>query len=142
MFKLTGHHDGHGLTERCVVEVHDEAQQPSGAHHDYRLRRVLTVEESEERFDEGTVPANSEIMIDVGYIQFQKGQRNVPGSTPGTTEVALLQVLLHRFECFQAGQFSSREGAIIYRKLQEIQHWMRHRVDERARRGVLGHNAK
>ncbi len=116
---LTHHHDGHGLNEKIRIET--DAPDASGAAHSYDIQI------------DGTT---------VGSIQFQKGPRKDPGSTPGVTEAALLAVLIDRLEGFQAGPFSCRENAIQLTKLEEVLHWTRHRADARARRGVLGENTK
>jgi hypothetical protein len=113
------HHDGHGLSESIVIKT-DDADQ-SGAAHGYEME------------------INGVI---VGSIQFQKGPRNVVGSTPGVTEAALLAVLIDRLKGFQAGPYSCRENAIQLTKLEECLHWTKARADERAKRGVLGRNAK
>lgn len=116
---LTDHYDGHGLNE----SIHLSTDQPdqSGAAHHYL----------------GSI--NGVRVLDV---QFQRGPRNVPESTPGATEAALLTVLIDRMRGFQAGPYSCRENAIILTKLEECLMWTRARADARAKRGVLGQNVK
>lgn len=119
MRTLDTHHDGHGLNESIIL-ITDTPDQ-SGAAHRY------------------------EFYINGGFIgslQFQKGPRNVEGSTPGVTEAAVLAVLIDRLKGFQAGPYSCRENAIQLTKLEETLHWTKARADERAKRGVLGQNAK
>lgn len=113
------HHDGHGLNESIVIQADDKG--PGGASHLYTM--VISGEE-------------------VASIQFQRGPRNTPGSTPGVTEAALLAVLIDRLQCFQAGEYACRENAIQITKLEEALHWARARADARAKRGVLGTYAK
>lgn len=113
------HHDGHGLNESIVITT--DTPDASGAAHSYDL---FIGDDS------------------VGYIQFQKGPRNVKGSTPGVTEAALLAVLIDRLRGFQAGPYGCRENAIQLTHLEECLHWTKARADERAKRGVLGRNAK
>lgn len=117
--KIEIHHDGHGLNESIVIDT-DQPDQ-SGAAHNY----TMTMGD-----------------CDVAIIQFQKGPRNVEGSTPGITEAALLAVLIDHLRGFQAGPFGCRENAIQLTKLEECLHWTKARADERARRGVLGQNKK
>lgn len=119
MRRIDDHHDGHGLNESIVIEA-DEPDQ-SGASHWYQL---LIGNES------------------VGTLQFQKGPRNVAGSTPGATEAALTTILIDRLRGFQAGPYSCRENAIQLTKLEEVLHWTKARADARAKRGVLGRNVK
>lgn len=122
--RLELHHDGHGLNESIIIET--DTPDQSGAAHLYILK----------------INGLDRVPEDVGLIQFQKGPRNEAGSTPGVTEAAVLAVLIDRLRGFQAGPYSCRENAIQLTKLEECLHWTKARVDERARRGVLGKNEK
>src|SRR4051812_40087658 len=119
MRQIDTHHDGHGLNES--IEISTDAPDQSGAAHAYKL----------------TIGGAT-----VGELQFQKGPRNVEGSTPGATEAALLAVLIDRLRGFQSGPYSCRENAIQLTKLEEVLHWTKARADDRAKRDVLGHNKK
>jgi hypothetical protein len=119
MPRIDLHHDGHGLNES--IAIISDAPDQSGASHLYELFI-------------GGEP--------VAHIQFQKGPRNVEGSTPGATEAALYAVLIDRLRGFQSGPYGCRENAIQLTKLEETLHWTKARADERAKRGVLGKNAK
>lgn len=112
---ITSHHDGHGLAESIVIT--QDAPGPGGASHWYE-------------FYNGEHSA--------GFVQFQKGPRNEPGSTPGVIENAVLAVVVDRLAAFQAGEFACRENALALTKIQEAMHWIRHRADDRAQRGTLG----
>ncbi len=116
---ITDHHDGHGLNES--IQISTDQPDQSGAAHAYTLE-----------MSEGVVAT----------IQFQKGPRNVEGSTPGATEAAILAVLIDRLRGFQSGPYSCRENAIQLTKLEETLMWTKERAHARARRGVLGQNAK
>lgn len=124
MRTITEHHDGHGLNESIVLQA--DAADGSGASHRY----TAYIEQPEA---DGW---------QVASVQFQKGPRNVEGSIAGMTEAALLAILIDRLKGFQAGPYSCRENAIQLTHLEECLHWTKARADERARRGVLGHNAK
>ncbi len=117
---ITTHHDGHGLNE-CIAITSDDEVGPGGAHHLY----VATVGDAE-----------------VFRLQMQKGPRNEAGSIPGMTTEAVLAVVADILADFQKGPFPSRETALVITKVEEAMHWCRARADERARRKVLGHNAK
>jgi hypothetical protein len=117
--QVVDHHDGHGLNESIVIYT-DEPDGSGGAHQ-------YTAWIGDTR---------------VAVVQFQKGPRNVEGSTPGMTEAALLAILIDRLRGFQAGPYSCRENAIQLTHLEETLHWTKARADARARRGVLGHNIK
>lgn len=119
MREIDLHHDGHGLNESIVIRT-DDPDESGGAHY-YALRIGATV---------------------VGELQFQKGGRDLPGSTPGVTEAAVLSVLIDRLRGFQGGPLGCRENAIMITHLEEALHWTKSRADERAKRRVLGTNTK
>ena len=116
---ITDHFDGHGLVDSIEV-VADEAG-PGGASHTYRA------------YIGGA---------EVAHIQFQRGPRNEPASTPGVLDGVLLAIVIDRMRCFDAGEYRCRENSLVRTKAEEALHWLKHRADERARRGVLGHNVK
>lgn len=114
---ITDHHDGHGLAESIRIEA--DALGPGGASHRY------------------TVTADDH---HVAGIQYQRGPRNEPGSTPGVLDSVLLAIVADRMRCFNEGPYRARENALVLTKTEEALHWLKHRADERARRGVLGKN--
>jgi len=128
--RITDHHDGHGLNELCIIEKDEpDHERGGGASHKYMINRQLVV-----GGDHVAEPA----LISAAYIQFQCGPRHERASTPGIVEAALLAVLIDRMRSFQAGPFACRENALVQTKLEEAMHWLKHRADARARRGVLG----
>ena len=116
---ITDHFDGHGLADS--IEVIADELGPSGASHDYHA------------YIGGA---------EVARIQFQKGPRNESGSTAGVLDGVLLAIVIDRMRCFDAGEYRCRENSLVRTKAEEALHWLKHRADERARRGVLGHNVK
>ena len=72
-------------------------------------------------------------------IKFQLGPRGEVGIN-GCCIREVIQVVVDRLEGFQQGQFKCRENALAITKLQEAQHWLAHRTEERVRRGVKGFN--
>lgn len=133
MREITTHHDGHGLNERVRVLAVDEPG-PGGASHRYEFHRTLSNIEADD------AAAAIERAPVVGFLQFQRGARNEPGSTPGMTTAAVLAALIDHLGAFQSGPYPSRETALVITKLEEALHWLRARADERAARGVLGQN--
>ena len=117
------HHDGHGLNESIIIRT--DEPDGSGAAHLYEAHIASDADGWQ-----------------IARVQFQKGPRNVEGSTPGMTEAAVLAILIDRLRGFQSGPYSCRENAIQLTKLEEVLHWTKARADERAKRGVLGHNIK
>lgn len=119
MREIVTHHDGHGLNESIKIEADEPG--PGGASHLY----ILSINDSE-----------------VGRVQFQKGPRDVEGSTPGAVENAVLAIVRDRMESFNAGEYRCRENALVATKVEEAMHWLKARADERAQRQVLGTYAK
>ena len=123
MRTITTHHDGHGLNE--AIEIVADELGPGGASHHYNVTY-----------------RKGEIGTQVADVQFQKGPRDIGGSTPGVTDVALLAIVRDRVEAFQAGEFACQENAMALEGLIMAMDWMRIRADNRADRGVLGTYAK
>jgi hypothetical protein len=121
--EITTHHDGHGLNEALRI-VADEPG-PGGASHSYAV--------SYQTRNTGSHVAD---------VQFQKGPRDVEGSTPGVTDIALLAIVRDRLESFNAGDYRCRENAIALTHIEEAMMWMKERAHARAKRGVLGTYAK
>lgn len=120
--QLTDHHDGHGLNESIVLTGTDEV---AGVCHRY-----------------GATIQDVNGTYNVLEISFQRGPRNVEGSIPGVTEMAVIAVVIDRLRGHQAGPYATRENAIALTKCEEALMWMRQRADNRAKRGVLGTNQK
>jgi hypothetical protein len=121
MRTVTDHHDGHGLAESIVITC-DELDPNAGlASHEY------------------VAHINN---ICVLTLRFQQGPRNVMESKPGIIDSVLLAIVVDRMRSFNAGTFPARENALVMTHCQEAIHWLKHRADERAKRGVLGVNVK
>jgi hypothetical protein len=116
------HHDGHGLNESISVQATDEIG-PGGAYHSYGFYKINNESNQEQ---------------ELGYLQFQKGPRDEPGSTSGITEAALLAVLIDRLEAFQAGPYHCEENQQALDNLRAAMTAIHDRAHSRASRGVLG----
>jgi hypothetical protein len=75
-------------------------------------------------------------------IQFQNGARKLPDSIHGVLDTDLLEIVRHRLQCFQQGDFATRENAIALTHIEEALLWMNKRVEDRIERNVLGTNNK
>lgn len=75
-------------------------------------------------------------------IQFQCGARNEDGSVSGVLDQDLLEIVRHRLQCFQQGEFSSRESALALTCIEEALMWLNKRKCDRKERGVLGKHIK
>lgn len=97
-----------------------------GAHHIYDIKQKV---------DNGGI-------LDMQRIVFQNGARKERGSTTGVLDIDLLEIARHRLQCFQQGDFSSRENAIALTHIEEALMWLNRRVEDRIERNVLGVNQK
>ena len=71
-------------------------------------------------------------------IQFQHGPRNEEDSIAGVLETDLLEIVRHRLQCFQDGDYRTRENACALTHIEEALMWLNKRVADRKERGVLG----
>lgn len=78
----------------------------------------------------------------VGEIQFQDGARKLDTSKDGVLDTDLLEIVRHRLQGFQSGEFATRENAVALTHIEEALLWMNKRVEDRIERGVLGTNNK
>jgi len=72
------------------------------------------------------------------FIQFQNGARKEHNSIQGVLDTDLLEIVRHRLQCFQEGEFATRENAIALTHIEEALLWMNKRVEDRIERGILG----
>lgn len=128
MKEITTHHDGLGLNELIRVVAMDDDLY--GVPHRIEFYRRSDKDTENEKHPETLV----------GFLQFQKGPRNVEGSIPGLISDAVYASLIHILQGFQDGPYKSREGALVLTKLEEAALWSRARAMNRAARGVLGFN--
>lgn len=82
-----------------------------------------------------TVKRDGETLL---AVQFQNGPRNVEGSIPGVVEADLIEIVRHRLQCFQKGEFATRENACALTHLEEALMWMNKRTADRKEKGTLG----
>ena len=75
-------------------------------------------------------------------IHFQDGPRKINGSTNGILDVDLLEIVRHRLQCFQEGEYATRENEIALTHIEEALLWMNKRTEDRAERNVLGTDKK
>lgn len=75
-------------------------------------------------------------------IHFQDGGRNTEGVKDGVLDQDLLEIVRHRLQNFQQGEFPSREGALAITHIEEALLWLNKRKEDRKYRGVLGKNLK
>ena len=103
-----------------VVEYED-TPGPGNGRHTYEVNRADTGES-------------------LAKIQFQCGARKEEGSTPGVLEGDLLEIVRHRLQCFQKGEFATRENACALTHIEEALMWLNKRKEDRKARNVLGTN--
>ena len=96
---------------------------PGGAYHSYVILETCADAETTEVYLE---------------IDFQKGPRCEPNSTPGVMNEDLLEIVRHRLQCFQKGDFATRENACALTHIEEALFWLNKRVEDRIERKVFG----
>lgn len=101
-----------------------------GANHKYRIQYEL--------FPVGE-PKETHIITE---IQLQNGARKEENSIHGVIDTDLLEIVRHRLQSFQKGNFSSRENACALTHIEEALMWLNRRVEDRIERNVLGINKK
>ncbi len=74
----------------------------------------------------------------LGEVRYQNGPRKEEGSIHGVLDQDLLEIVRHRLQCFQEGEYRTRENACALTHIEEALMWMSKRADDRSERGVLG----
>ena len=97
-----------------------------GAYHEYDI--------TFDKYSNGYISTNK--------IIFQNGPRKDSNSIHGVLDTDLLEIVRHRLQCFQQGEFATRENAIALTHIEEALLWMNKRVEDRIERNVLGTNNK
>ena len=117
------------------ITVLDEPGQ-GGACHLYNISGMDTTSNASDpfniRYGKGA---------DHSTVLFQNGPIKEFGVN-GTTQEALLAIVIDRLRSFQAGLFSCRENAIALTHIEEALMWLQRRTVERIKRGVEGTNQK
>lgn len=121
-------HKVNGCNDSIHIHAID-AVGSGGANHKYCIGGFI------HRNDAGT---DNETAI---VIRFQNGPIPEVG-TNGVTHEALLAIVIDRLQAFQKGPFACRENALALTKLEEAMHWLKHRTEERMKRGVEGTHTK
>lgn len=114
-------------TDNLNVVVYNDEIGPGNGRHDYAIYKA---------------GAENTVAGPICEIHFQKGPRNEEGSVSGVLDVDLLEIVRHRLQCFQKGEFSTRENACALTHIEEALMWMNKRKEDRKERGVLGKNEK
>lgn len=71
-------------------------------------------------------------------LEYQCGPRKDENSIHGILDQDLLEIVRHRLQCFQKGDYATRENALALTHIEEALMWMAKRANDRAERGVLG----
>lgn len=97
--------------------------------------------------EKGNGGANHEYLIAIKFdngndvydkILFQNGGRKDPESIHGVLDSDLLEIVRHRLQCFQKGNFATKENESALTHVEEALMWMNKRVEDRIERKVLG----
>lgn len=136
------HHDGHGLNDALLICCDERDPDAGNASHKYCGYLMSAADVAKYTLNPPDAVSGEFAEAEVLNIDFQHGPRDEESSNPGATDAALIAILLDRYEGFQSGPYRCRENALVITKLEEALHWMQHRANDRARRGVLGKNEK
>ena len=71
-------------------------------------------------------------------VSFQNGARKMNGSTNGVLDSDLLEIVRHRLECFQEGEYATMGNDIALYHIETALLWMNKRTEDRIERNVLG----
>ena len=111
------------------VYVVDEVGN-GGANHNYLIQYEL-------------FPVGGEVEVhEVARIQFQNGPRKSEEAIHGVLDTDLLEIVRHRLQGFQKGEFATRENAVALTHIEEALLWMNKRVEDRIERNILGTYSK
>lgn len=128
-------HKVNGCNDALTIQTEDEPGS-GGANHLYKITGFCS---STNKSDPWTA-AHGQAAVH-SRVLFQNGPIPEVG-TNGITHEALLAIVIDRLQAFQKGQFACRENALALTKLEEAMHWLKHRTEERMRRGVEGTHTK
>lgn len=109
-----------------TVYVDPKRQEKSNATHDYQVECLKKTEDG---------------LIDYGVkfsISFQNGARHEPDCKVGVLDSDLLEIVRHRLQGFQSGEYATRENAMALTHVEQALMWLAKRADDRDERGVLG----
>lgn len=124
-----------------TIWCHNDEDGYGGAHL-YEIRNCLGFKDGQTEYCAwdgekewvGTVKQPSQI------IRFVQKHDN-GDVTPGIQNEQLLIILIDRIKKLNT-QFPSRENSLVITKLEEVLHWLQHRVMDRMQRGVMGEHKK
>ena len=117
--KLETIQKNHNLNEVHTVDK----VGPGGAHHHYTIKEAKNSESKANFHCE---------------IKFQKGPRNEDESIHGVIDSDLLEIVRDRLKSFQNGPFANVYNEEALPHVENALFYMNLRVEERARRNVLG----
>ena len=106
-----------GTTKHTIIMAMDNKGAGNANHH----YKVFSAKDSQEFLE----------------VCFQDGPIKEAGVN-GVHNEDLIAIVIDRLEGFQNGQYGCPENALAMIKLEEALHWLRHRTEQRERRGVEG----
>ena len=71
-------------------------------------------------------------------IDFQKGARKDENAQQGVIDSDLLEIVRDRMKCFQEGEFATEYNEKALEHIEQALYWLNKRVEDRAKRNVLG----
>ena len=114
------------FTEILVLD----APGPGNAYHEYEVQDIKPTKNPE---------TGEEVYKTYANISFQYGPIGISGVN-GIHQEDLLNIVLHRLQSFQSGDFRCRENAIAITKVEEALMWLNKRTQARIDKGIEGTN--
>ena len=102
-----------------------------GAYHKYQIRKCVDLCKSEDCD-----------CYNLNTIVFQNGARLNPESIHGIIDADLVEIVRHRLQCFQEGNFANVYNEKALEHLEVALMYMNRRVEDRIERNVLGTDNK
>lgn len=123
--------EGDSANHQLKISVLDEPGQ-GGASYLYQIEGFNTGTNASDLFVEryGSPSDHSTVLFQNGPIK--------EFGVNGTTQEALLAIVIDRLRSFQAGPFSCRDNAIALTHCEEALMWLQRRTRDRIKRGVEG----
>lgn len=101
---------------------------PGGAYHTYMVcNHDAPIEEASE------MP-----ITNLWLIKYQKGPRAIADSQHGVLDTDLLEIVRHRMQCFQAGEYACDYNKKALEHIELALKYLNLRVEDRIERNVLG----
>lgn len=120
------------VNHKLVIRAVDE-KSSGGAHHCYTICAAADI--PSRAYDQAVNDNGGSLAV---IIPFHKVGPDAPDELNGVTHEALLAIVAHRLESFQAGAYPCRENKMALLEIKSALTWLHRRTAARAKQGVEG----